>query len=469
MVEMTKEKNLGQGLLQTLERANNLQENVLFSYSFRFEVMDLLPILTHQADKNTIRVYWEQPSHGISFAGLGDILEFHQIAKNNSQKINEQLRVTMKQGVSITDNSLIGPRIIGGFSFNQYNGNDNSWENFPKTQFLLPECLGTSTDDGSWLTISRMIHPNEEIESLINKFTRTMIFYENRLPVTLPPITRVAVDKYRDVPDRETYAQTIYSVLGKIKPSQLEKVVISRSHHVKVGTGFSSVSSMQILRNAYPKCTSFFFSFPGKGTFFGSTPERLIRLKDKFVQTEALAGTIARGNNIEEDRILAETLMGSHKEREEHNLVMEQIIRKLEPIISDIQYSSSPRILKLKNVQHLQTPITGELRKDEHILNLVARLHPTSAVAGTPTDKAMKIIGEMEAHDRGWYSGPIGWINSKGDGEFYVALRSALVKDEEAHIFAGGGIVSESHPDTEWEETELKLQPIISALSGGQI
>jgi menaquinone-specific isochorismate synthase len=314
-----------------------------------------------------------------------------------------------------------------------------------------------------------MIHPNEEIESLINKFTRTMIFYENRLPVTLPPITRVAVDKYRDVPDRETYAQTIFSVLGEIKPSQLEKVVISRSHHVKVGTGFSGVSAMQVLRNAYPKCTSFFFSFPGKGTFFGSTPERLIRLKDKFVQTEALAGTIARGNNIEEDRILAETLMGSHKEREEHNLVMEQIIRKLEPIISDIQYSSSPRILKLKNVQHLQTPITGELGKDEHILNLVARLHPTSAVAGTPTDKAMKIIGEMESHDRGWYSGPIGWINSKGDGEFYVALRSALVKDEEAHIFAGGGIVSESHPDTEWEETELKLQPIISALSGGQI
>ena len=226
---------------------------------------------------------------------------------------------------------------------------------------------------------------------------------------------------------------------------------------------------MQVLRNVYPKCTSFFFSFPGKGTFFGSTPERLIRLKNRFIQTEALAGTIARGNNMEADRILAETLMGSHKEREEHNLVMEQIIRKLEPIISDIQYSSSPRILKLKNVQHLQTPITGELGKDDHILNLVARLHPTSAVAGTPTEKAMKVICEMELHDRGWYSGPIGWINGKGDGEFYVALRSALVKDEEAHVFAGGGIVSESHPDTEWEETEMKLEPIISALSGGQI
>ena len=109
------------------------------------------------------------------------------------------------------------------------------------------------------------------------------------------------------------------------------------------------------------------------------------------------------------------------------------------------------------------------MENDEQILDLVERLHPTSAVAGTPTDKAMQVIGEMEGHDRGWYSGPIGWINGRGDGEFYVALRSALVKDEEAHVFAGGGLVSESHPDTEWEETELKLQPIISALSGGQI
>ena len=469
MVELTKEKSLKQGIQKTLERAENLQSSVLFSHSFRFEVRDLLPILTHPTDKNTIRVYWEQPSRGFSFAGLGSILEFHQPEKVNSHHINKQIKNIMEQGVSVSDNSLIGPRILGGYAFNQYEGTDRTWNKFPRIQFLLPECLGTSTDDGSWLTISRMVKPNEEVDLIMDEFTRTKTFYENRLPVTLPPISRVAIDKFRDVPDKDTYSQTIFSVLGKIKPNKLEKVVISRSHHVKVGKGFSGVSAMQVLRNAYPKCTSFFFSFPDQGTFFGSTPERLIRLKNGFIQTEALAGTIARGNNMEEDRIHAETLMGSHKEREEHNLVMEQIIRKLEPIISDIQYSSSPRILKLKNVQHLQTPITGESSKDEHILNLVARLHPTSAVAGTPTDKAMNIISEMEAHDRGWYSGPIGWIDDTGDGEFYVALRSALVKDEEAHVFAGGGIVSESHPDTEWDETELKLQPIISALSGGQI
>ncbi len=469
MVELTKEKNLEQGILKSLEKAIANDTGILFSYSFRFEVRDLLPILTHPSDKNTTRIYWEQPSQGFSFAGLGSILEFQSTDIENSEEINNQINNTMGMGISVTDNSLIGPRIIGGFAFNNYKGNDDTWKNFPRKHFLLPECLGTSTDDGTWLTISRIVHPNEKLDTIINELTRTISYYENRLPVTLPPISRVAVDKFRDVPDQQTYNNTIFSVLGNIKPGQLEKVVISRSHHVKVGKDFSVISAMQVLRNAYSNCTSFFFSLPGKGTFFGCTPERLIRLKNGYIQTEALAGTIARGNNMEEDRILGETLLDSHKEREEHNLVREQIIRKLDSIIPNIQFPDSPRILKLKNVQHLQTPISGELENGEQILDLVERLHPTSAVAGTPTDQAMQVIGKMESHDRGWYSGPIGWINNKGDGEFYVALRSALVKDEEAHVFSGGGIVSESHPDTEWEETELKLQPIISALSGGQI
>ena len=226
---------------------------------------------------------------------------------------------------------------------------------------------------------------------------------------------------------------------------------------------------MQLLRNTYSKCTNFFLALPHKGIFFGSTPERLVKLKSHHLQTEALAGTIARGNNMEEDRMFRESLFESMKERKEHNLVKEQIIRKLEPFASSVNVSDYPKILKLKNVQHLQTPINVELKSSISILDILQILHPTAAVAGTPTEKAMDIIKKMEPHDRGWYSGPIGWINNNGDGEFYVSLRSALVKNEEAHVFAGGGIVSESHPDKEWEETELKLRPIISALSGGQI
>jgi len=225
---------------------------------------------------------------------------------------------------------------------------------------------------------------------------------------------------------------------------------------------------LQVLRNMYPKCTNFFFSFPNSGIFFGATPERLIRKIGHQIKTEALAGTIDRGRNMEEDRLLAETLFDSHKEREEHRFVIEQIKGRLETIIPELDIPYEPQILKLRNVQHLKTPISGVLENGEKILDLVKLLHPTPAVAGTPMKRAMEVIGKLEPHDRGWYSGPVGWIDPKGNGDFFVALRSAIVKNEEAHIFVGGGIVSESLPEKEWHETELKLQPIISALSGGQ-
>ena len=468
-MEALKEKSINQGLETTHARAFSTKKPVLFSYSFRFDVRDVLPLLTHPVDKNNIRIFWTQPSRGFAYAGLGSVLKYRQTDIRQMLGMKHQVLESMRLGVSLGDNSLIGPRMIGGFAFSQYKGIDPTWRHFPRAQFHLPECLATLTDDGTWLTISSLIQPEDKAENLTEDFKRTISYYENRLPVTLPPISKVAVDKFRDVPERDAYNQTIFSVLRSINPGHMEKVVISRSHHVKVGREFKVVSAIQVLRNAYPNCISFCFSFPGEGIFFGSTPERLVRLKNGFVQTEALAGTIGRGNNMEEDRILGDSLLDSHKEREEHSLVLEQILRKLKPAISNIQYSDTPKIMKLKNVQHLQTPISGELDEDATVLDLVSRLHPTSAVAGTPTHEALKIIEKMETHDRGWYSGPIGWLDEKGDGEFYVALRSALVKDEEAHVFAGGGIVAESHPDNEWDETELKLQPILSALSGGQI
>jgi len=465
-MEMIKEKRIRQGIEVAYKKSISLNRSIIFSYSFRIEVKDILPLLTHPSDKNTERTFWCQPSKGSAYAGLGAILKFENLSIS---RLKSKIKSTMKGSISNGNNALIGPRIIGGLSFNDYSGEDKTWDSFPRSKFIIPECLATLTDDGAWLTISKLVKPDNDLKSIEKEMEKTISYYENRLPVTLPPISRVSVDKYRDIPSQDVYSKTIFSLLRLIRPNQMEKVVISRSHHVKVGRDFKAVSAMQILRDAYPNCISFCFSFPNEGIFFGSTPERLIRLKNNYVKTEALAGTIGRGNNMEEDRILAESLLDSHKEKEEHSIVREQIVRKLQPYLSDISHPKVPQIMKLKNVQHLQTPISGKLNNEMTILDLVGKLHPTSAVAGTPTSEAMKVINEMEKHDRGWYSGPIGWLDEKGDGEFYVALRSALVKDEEAHVFAGGGIVSESHPDKEWDETELKLQPILSALSGGQV
>jgi len=447
--------------------AQKLKKEIILSHTFRIDAIDLLPILTHPADRYSTRIYLEKPSTGFSMAGMGTTIAID--FNGDIEKFNQEIADIKNKIVYEKGQDCPPPSFLGGYAFNPEMNSDDTWRNFPRGRFVLPECLATQNDDGTWLTISTMVNQQDNPQKVLKRFVNLCIHYENRMPVTLPPISSLPVDKFRDVPDHDSYSETINQILEKLKPGKVEKVVLSRSHHVKIAESFSVISGMQVLRNAYPKCMSFFFSFPNEGLFFGSTPERLIRLQSKFIETEALAGTISRGKNMEEDRLLADTLQGSHKECEEHRFVLEQILRKLEPLTNQLDYSDYPEILKLKNVQHLKTPIYGKLEKNQHILDLVKQLHPTPAVAGTPTLDAMNIIQELETHDRGWYSGPLGWADVNGNGEFFVGLRSALVSDNEAHVFAGGGIVAESIAEREWDETELKIQPIITALSGGQI
>ena len=461
--------NLNLGILDAISRSKTEGRSILFSYTFPFQTRDLLPLLSHPADKNEYRVYWEQPDEGFSMAGLGKVIEVNLDSSTSLNRLNKKISDYFKTSVHVSDSPFVGPRFLGGHSFDVSSKTDQVWKGIPKASYILPECLATLTLDGCWLTISRMISDSDNHKSLLEEFNKNCILYEKRLPVTLPPLGHVPVDMYKNIPSRKEYEKIIYSVLEKICSEKLEKVVMSRSHQVKIGNGFSVVSAIQVLRNIYPKCTNFFFSFPQSGIFFGATPERLIQKNNYNIKTEALAGTIDRGRNMEEDRLLSETLFHSHKEREEHRFVIEQIKVRLNKIVNDLQIPKEPLIYKLKNVQHLKTPIVGKLNSNENIMELVKILHPTPAVAGTPMKKALELIQNHESHDRGWYAGPVGWIDPKGNGDFFVALRSALVKNEEAHIFVGSGIVAESLPEQEWHETELKLQPIISALSGGQM
>ncbi|NQU66644.1 MAG: isochorismate synthase [Candidatus Marinimicrobia bacterium] len=457
------------GVTTAIKLAKTSNEDTFISCSVDFESTDLLPILTHPADRSVMRVYWEHPTAGFSMAGLGCVFSVDITEKRDLDSAGNTMMNILNRFISCNEDQDDEPCMVGGHSFNLAKPSDPTWKNFPRGRFILPECLAIRKDGHTKLIISRRIKQSDSIDRISEEFSRTAIHYSNRLPVTLPPIRYFPVDKFRDIPDKEEYHEIILSILQQLKPGVVDKVVISRSHHVKVSKAFRAVSALQVLRNAYHDCTSFMFNFPGEGTFFGSTPERLIQKSGNLINTEALAGTIGRGKNMEEDRLLMESLLDSHKEQEEHRFVVDQIIRKLKPLTRNLDIQDFPGIFKLKNVQHLRTAISGELNNGKNILDLIKRLHPTPAVAGTPTDRAMELITKFESHDRGWYSGPIGWIDKQGDGDFWVALRSALVNDDEAHVFAGGGIMAESVPENEWKETELKLMPVISALSGGQI
>ena len=217
----------------------------------------------------------------------------------------------------------------------------------------------------------------------------------------------------------------------------------------------------------YPDCHRYYFEPDAEGSaFFGATPERLVALRGRTVETDALAGTTGRGETPAEDEWLAQELLDDAKNVHEHELVADTVREQLEPFAASIS-AGERRVRRLATVQHLHTPITAELNADRHVLDLVEALHPTPAVGGLPPDRALETIHDTEPFDRGWYAAPVGWIDAAGNGAFAVAIRSAVATQSRATLFAGVGLVADSDPDREWDEVQLKYRPILDELEGG--
>jgi menaquinone-specific isochorismate synthase len=197
------------------------------------------------------------------------------------------------------------------------------------------------------------------------------------------------------------------------------------------------------------------FAFrPGETAFVGATPERLVARRGLSVASEALAGSAAR----------SEALLASRKDLGEHGFVVREIARRLRPLCRSLTVGERPDVRELRHVLHLHTPIEGVLAEPTHVLELVEALHPTPAVAGVPTDGALAWIAARESAPRGWYAGPVGWLDGDGDGEFAVALRSGVVDGARAWLYAGAGIVRDSDPRAEYDELELKQRALAAAL-----
>jgi isochorismate synthase len=218
------------------------------------------------------------------------------------------------------------------------------------------------------------------------------------------------------------------------------------------------------LRAKFPDCTLFAVR-RGEATFIGATPETLVSLTGREVRADCLAGTAKRGADEATDGALAEALLADEKERREHALVVRGLTEALAPVCESMDVPSEPGLRRTATVQHLHTPFRGTTDRRRHVLELVARLHPTPATAGLPRATSMALIRQHEGFDRGWYAGPVGWLDANGDGEFCVALRSALVRDETALLYAGCGIVAGSDPEREFVEAGAKLEAMRGALT----
>jgi isochorismate synthase len=218
------------------------------------------------------------------------------------------------------------------------------------------------------------------------------------------------------------------------------------------------------LREEHPGAT--LFAFDGVETsFIGATPERLVRLNEGKVDVTCLAGSAAVGTTPEATAELGRQLLSSAKDLREHEIVVESTIAALRTACCDVtRASGTPRLRKARSVQHLETPLSATAHPEADVLQLAGLLHPTPAVGGFPAAPALDLIRELETFDRGWYAGPVGWVDLDGSGEFSVAIRSALLQGKTATAYAGCGIVANSDPAAEFVETQLKLKPMLAAL-----
>jgi salicylate biosynthesis isochorismate synthase/menaquinone-specific isochorismate synthase len=262
----------------------------------------------------------------------------------------------------------------------------------------------------------------------------------------------------------EHFEAAITRATERIKAGDLHKVVLAREVRVHAPERIDPAPIYDGLRTVFPSCYCYLVGTP-ELAFVGASPELLVRRDGARAQTVALAGTRRRSADPSVDRFLGEQLLSSPKDREEQAIVTRRIERTLDPVSVWVAAADEPVLVKVHNVQHLGTPIRAQLAEPVACVELAGRLHPTPAVGGEPEEKALPLIPALEGLDRGWYAGPVGWTDLAEDGEFCVALRCALLRDDVAHLYAGEGIVEDSDPAQELEANEAKLQALLPLLT----
>ncbi len=289
-------------------------------------------------------------------------------------------------------------------------------------------------------------------------------------PITAPPAMPTPGPPRRR-PGAVTYAdgslsaieweRRVQVAIERIRAGELEKAVLARE---MVATGMEGIDARHLAANlatSYERCWTAVVD-----GWVGASPEMLVRRRDGLVTSRVLAGTIQRTSEADADRALATHLARSSKDLGEHEYAVASVAEALEPWCSGMNVPDAPYVLELPNVFHLASDVTGVAKEGATSLGLAAALHPSAAVCGTPTDLARDLIAEIEGLDRGRYAAPIGWIDASGDGEWAIALRGGRIDGDQAHLYAGCGIVADSVPADELAESNAKLIPMREALEG---
>lgn len=404
------------------------------------------------------RFFWSDPGNHMTFVGLGRVATCEPAEQDNRfQEIERQWRqIAGNALVSAEAPACAGPLFFGGFSFDPEKPRTELWERFPHARFVVPEWMLTVEKGKSWLTVNRLVTPESEFDDsdlldIPQRFVR-------------PEIAAPAEGTlHQEEIDPAGWLRSVEEATDIVRSGTLKKIVLARELRLYADRPFDAA---QVLARLYGVLSNtFVFAMEeGDHCLIGATPERIIQAKGSEFVTTCLAGSIARGRTEAEDQTIGRSLLQDRKNMHEHALTVQLIGETMRRLCTWVDMPDQPKLYKLKDIQHLYTPVVGRAKEGVTILQVLEALHPTPALGGLPQRESVEAIRRLEQLDRGWYAAPIGWINRRMDGEFAAAIRSALLRGKEASLFAGCGIVEDSQPLSEYQETALKFKPMLAAL-----
>ncbi|MHB8339482.1 MAG: isochorismate synthase [Ignavibacteriaceae bacterium] len=407
--------------------------------------------------------YFEKPNENFIIFGFNEALVISESGDKRFAATDKKVKEWKENFVSNWENfpSKDFPLFLGAMKFNVEHA-DNDWSDFNDSTWFIPEFMLLKINGLNYFLYNFVYSSDYSKGVTLNKFKAKL----EKLFSNKPQIKSKDGVKIRNISgsqpkDKKKWKNMVSEALEKISENEIDKIVLSRKVDLILSDEPNFSEIIPRLRKNYSDSYLFIYHH-GKSSFFGATPEKLAKFYNGNLEVDALAGSAPRGNTPEDDLKIEMELLNDKKNYNEHSFVIDHIKDSISNFSSNIVVETNSHVRKLANIQHLWTKISASLDSSYTFHTLLKELYPTPAICGLPKDVSLQLIKKLEGYKRGLYSGIIGWFNFNDEGEFVIGIRSALTINNKLIAFAGCGIVENSDPDAEYQETELKLKTILS-------